>query len=51
MDCDVISANLIIFGILSGIAIGIAANFLLRRVQTLQKFQIAYENQTKHSWR
>ena len=39
------------FGILSGIAIGIAANFLLRRVQTLQKFQIAYENQTKQSWR
>lgn len=30
-------------GILSGIVIGLAANILLHRVKTLQKFQLAYE--------
>lgn len=39
------------FGILSGIAIGIAANYLLRRVETLRRFQIDYERQTKVKWR
>lgn len=39
------------FGILSGIAIGIAANYLLQRVQTLRKFQIDYERQSKVKWR
>jgi len=39
------------FGILSGIAIGIAANYLLRRVETLRGFQIDYERQTKVKWR
>lgn len=39
-----------ILGILSGIAIGIAANYLLQHVQTLQRFQLAYERQTKRSW-
>ncbi len=38
------------FGILSGIAIGIAANYLLRRVETLRRFQIDYERQTKVKW-
>ncbi|WP_122646023.1 Gx transporter family protein [Enterococcus mediterraneensis] len=37
-------------GILSGIAIGIAANFLLHRVQTLNKFQADYERKTKQHW-
>ncbi|MGC3370998.1 Gx transporter family protein, partial [Enterococcus faecium] len=36
-----------VLGILSGIAIGIAANYLLRHVQTLQRFQIDYEQGTK----
>lgn len=39
------------FGILSGIAIGIAANYLLSRVETLRRFQIDYERQTKVKWR
>lgn len=39
------------FGILSGIAIGIAANYLLRHVETLRRFQIDYERQTKVKWR
>lgn len=39
-----------VLGILSGIAIGIAANYLLRHVQTLQRFQkIMSRNQTKWS--
>ncbi|MFV0558726.1 MAG: Gx transporter family protein [Enterococcus sp.] len=37
-------------GILSGIAIGIAANFLIQRVQTLQKFQNDYARQTNQYW-
>jgi len=37
-------------GILSGIAIGIAANFLLQRVETLKKFQQDYERQTNTHW-
>ncbi|MCZ1874077.1 heptaprenyl diphosphate synthase, partial [Enterococcus faecium] len=36
--------------ILSGIAIGIAANYLLRHVQTLQRFQKDYEQGTKQKW-
>ncbi|XUB37834.1 heptaprenyl diphosphate synthase component I [Enterococcus sp. DIV0876] len=39
------------FGILSGIAIGIAANYLLQRVETLRRFQLDYERQTKVKWR
>jgi heptaprenyl diphosphate synthase len=38
------------FGLLSGIAIGIAANYLLRHVQTLRKFQLSYEKTTKQKW-
>lgn len=38
-------------GILSGIAIGIAANYLLQRVETLRRFQLDYERQTKVKWR
>lgn len=34
-------------GILAGIAIGIAANYLLEHVDTLKKFQIAYESTKK----
>ncbi|MGM0156092.1 heptaprenyl diphosphate synthase component I [Enterococcus sp. AZ191] len=37
-------------GILSGIAIGIAANYLLRHVRTLQKFQKEYELKKKDKW-
>lgn len=38
-------------GILSGIAIGIAANYLLRHVQTLKRFQLDYEkNYSTHAW-
>ncbi|MFD1901124.1 Gx transporter family protein [Enterococcus termitis] len=37
-------------GLLSGIAIGIAANYLLRHVQTLRQFQLNYESTTKHKW-
>lgn len=38
-------------GILSGIAIGIAANFLLVRVTTLEKFQLDYErHSSKEHW-
>lgn len=39
------------FGILSGIAIGIAANYLLQRVDTLRRFQVDYERQTNVKWR
>lgn len=39
-----------IIGLLSGIAIGIAANYLLRHVQTLRKFQLNYESTSKHKW-
>jgi heptaprenyl diphosphate synthase len=39
------------FGILSGIAIGIAANYLLQRVDTLRRFQLDYERQTHVKWR
>ncbi|WP_291292705.1 Gx transporter family protein [Enterococcus sp.] len=39
------------FGILSGIAIGIAANYLLERVDTLRRFQLDYERQTHVKWR
>ncbi|MBL1228623.1 Gx transporter family protein [Enterococcus sp. BWB1-3] len=38
------------FGLLSGIAIGIAANYLLKHVQTLRKFQLDYEQSTKQKW-
>lgn len=37
-------------GILSGLAIGIAANYLLQRVETLKKFRREYEQQTKQIW-
>ena len=37
-------------GILSGIAIGIAANYLLQRVETLQVFRREYERQTNQTW-
>ncbi|WP_433961345.1 Gx transporter family protein [Enterococcus italicus] len=37
-------------GILSGIAIGIAANYLLQRVETLQAFRREYERQTNQTW-
>ncbi|WP_103083452.1 Gx transporter family protein [Tetragenococcus halophilus] len=36
--------------ILSGIAIGIAANYLLRRVDTLRRFQNEHEQQTQEKW-
>ena len=39
------------FGILSGIAIGIAANYLLQRVDTLRRIQLDYERQTNVKWR
>ena len=39
------------FGILSGIAIAIAANYLLQRVDTLRRFQLDYERQTNVKWR
>lgn len=39
------------FGILSGIAIGIAANYLLQRVDTLRRFHLDYERQTNVKWR
>ncbi|MFV0561134.1 MAG: Gx transporter family protein [Enterococcus sp.] len=39
-----------IIGILSGIAIGIAANYLLKHVQTLRRFQLDYDNQTNKDW-
>ncbi|UQR00692.1 Gx transporter family protein [Enterococcus gallinarum] len=39
------------FGILSGIAIGISANYLLQRVDTLRRFQLDYERQTNVKWR
>lgn len=37
-------------GILSGIAIGIAANYLIRHVHTIRHFQKEYEATTKQSW-
>ena len=37
-------------GILSGIAIGIAANYLLQHVRTLQLFQRDYEKEQKEKW-
>lgn len=37
-------------GILSGIATGIAANYLLKHVQTLRKFQLDYEKNSKQKW-
>ena len=33
-------------GILAGIAIGIAANYLMLHVKTLQEFQLAYDKHT-----
>lgn len=33
-------------GILAGIAIGIAANYLMQHVKTLQEFQLAYDKHT-----
>ncbi|MGC3768246.1 heptaprenyl diphosphate synthase, partial [Enterococcus faecium] len=39
-----------VLGFLSGIAIGIAANNLLRHVQTLQRFQKDNEQGTKQKW-
>ncbi|MFK4568167.1 Gx transporter family protein [Enterococcus sp. UD-01] len=41
---------LALFGLLSGIAIGIAANYLLRHVHTLRQFQLDYDQTTKHKW-
>lgn len=38
------------FGILSGLAIGVAANHLLQRVSTLKQFQLAYEEETQVKW-
>ena len=38
-------------GILSGIAIGIAANYLLKQVSTLRHFQTQYEEETKVKWK
>lgn len=38
------------FGILSGIAIGIAANYLLQRVDTLRRFQNEHEQHTHEKW-
>lgn len=38
------------FGILSGFAIGLAANYLLRRVNTLKQFQAEYEAETNVKW-
>lgn len=37
-------------GILSGIAIGIAANYLLKRVDTLRRFQTEHEQNTHQKW-
>ncbi|WP_265456504.1 Gx transporter family protein [Enterococcus sp. HY326] len=37
-------------GILSGIAIGIAANYLLRHVRTIRQFQKEQERRTKQVW-
>ena len=38
------------FGILSGLAIGVAANHLLQRISTLKQFQLAYEEETQVKW-
>lgn len=38
------------FGLLSGIALGIAANYLLRHVRTLQQFLFEYERTQKNGW-
>lgn len=40
-----------VIGLLSGIAIGIAANYLLRHVDTLRRFQIYHERADKYKWR
>lgn len=37
-------------GILSGIAIGIGANYLMKHISTIQKFQREYEHSTKQRW-
>lgn len=37
-------------GILSGVAIGIAANYLMKHVRTIKKFQAQYDHQTHQSW-
>ena len=37
-------------GILSGLAIGIVANYLLKHVRTLQRFQADYDRQTNSQW-
>lgn len=37
-------------GILSGIAIGITANYLFLHVKTLQKFQIEHDQRTNQQW-
>lgn len=37
-------------GILSGLAIGISANYLIRHVHTIRQFQKEREQQTKQSW-
>lgn len=39
-----------VIGLLSGIAIGIAANYLLIHVQTLRRFQLDYEKNSRHKW-
>ncbi len=39
LERDALLPVLSFFGILSGIAIGIAANYLLRRVETLRRFK------------
>lgn len=39
-----------LFGILSGIAIGISANYLLRHVRTMHQFQLDYEKNSKQKW-
>ena len=56
LDCSILECHALptrsrIFGILSGIAIGIAANYLLQRVDTLRRFQLDYERQTNVKWR
>lgn len=38
------------FGILSGMAIGISANYLLRHVRTMHQFQLDYEKTNKQKW-
>lgn len=38
------------FGILSGTAIGITANYLLRHVRTMQQFQLNYDRTSNQNW-